>query len=173
MTVWRHGRCHTVTRSDLVLSRGTGASIRSVNPPRLVAGLAQGGEDAVDVVGAVGLHGDAERHGVRVDAAGLELVVVGAMTFARSCAKMVATLTSWPGVSGSSTSKFMMRPRAIMPFWMTAPMVTVSMLPPEMIGTTTCGPGAEANLRERRFRCSSAARTPRPRPPPPACASPA
>ena len=68
------------------------------------------------MVRAVGFDRDTKRYRVGVMAGGLELIVIQLDDVARCSASNVATLTNWPGVSGSSTSKFMMRPRAIIPF---------------------------------------------------------
>ena len=58
------------------------------------------------------------------------------MTLAFSSARMRETLSSWPGLSGSWTAKQKTRPRAIRALSMSAEMVEMSMLPPEMIETT-------------------------------------
>lgn len=68
------------------------------------------------MLGAVGLDRDAERHRVGVVAGCLELVVIKLNDVGALLGKQGGHLDELARVSGSSTSKFMMRPRAIIPF---------------------------------------------------------
>ena len=68
------------------------------------------------MVRAVGFDRDTKRYRVGVMAGGLELIVIQLDDVGALLGKQRGHLTNWPGVSGSSTSKFMMRPRAIIPF---------------------------------------------------------
>ena len=92
-------------RESALIHRGK--SVDALGPE---TGRAHRVKDAVDVLRAVGFNGDAQGNRISVMAGSLELVVI-------ECDDVSALFGQDRGhLDQLATSKFMMRPRAIMPF---------------------------------------------------------